>query len=86
MLRFKYCLLLILVGGCYPISVNHTGWKIKYDKEMIASKEQFLVSSVQNKKNPPNIILIVCDALGKYEVSAYGSDHVGTPQIDQIAS
>lgn len=32
----------------------------------------------------PNIIIIVADDLGKAEVSAYGSDRVATPNIDQI--
>ena len=32
----------------------------------------------------PNIIILLADDLGKYEVSAYGEDHVLTPNIDKI--
>lgn len=37
-----------------------------------------------HEQRPPNIVLIVADDLGKYEVSAYGADHLQTPHIDQI--
>ncbi len=32
----------------------------------------------------PNIIILLADDLGKYEVSAYGAEHISTPNIDQI--
>ena len=52
---------------------------------MKEGKSNFMASSkVVNKTDQPNVIVIVMDDLGKYEVSAYGEDHVLTPHIDQI--
>jgi arylsulfatase A-like enzyme len=43
-----------------------------------------LVSS--KPKRPPNIIVLVADDIGKYEVSTYGADHITTPNIDQLGA
>ncbi|MBN1199215.1 MAG: sulfatase-like hydrolase/transferase, partial [Bacteroidales bacterium] len=34
----------------------------------------------------PNVILIMADDLGKYDISTYGGTHVRTPNIDQLAA
>ena len=87
------CLAIIILGslslslpGCYPLTLNRPKWAIKWDKDLKKGKEAFLEAPVGTRSagRPPNIVLIVADDLGKYEVSAYGEDHVLTPHIDQI--
>jgi len=60
-------------------------WRIHWDKEMKKGKETFLKSSKPALNDrPPNIVILMADDLGKYEVSAYGVDHISTPNIDRI--
>lgn len=52
---------------------------------MKSGKEAYFESKLElSNPNPPNIVLIVCDDLGKYEVSSYGVDHIKTPHIDKL--
>ena len=55
---------------------------------MEEGKTSFLAASERSSEHqrPPNIIVLVADDLGKYEVSAYGAEHISTPHIDQIAA
>ena len=52
---------------------------------MMAGKLTYLEEEVP-PSDAPNVIFIVCDDLGKYEVSAYGVDHIQTPSIDRIGA
>ena len=83
-IAFASCLLLL---GC-AISTTNKKWKIEWDEELLASKSSFLDSYRESKfgENRPNVILIVADDLGKYEVSAYGAEDIQTPHIDQLAN
>jgi arylsulfatase A-like enzyme len=75
----------ILLSSCYPLTVTTRKWRIRWDKDMKKGKESFVVSSKPEVMDrPPNIIILLADDLGKYEVSAYGVDHISTPHIDQI--
>lgn len=76
----------VVLYGCYPISVTRMKWRIKWDKESKKGKEAFFTEKSSNNKSQkaPNIIILLADDLGKYEVSAYGEDHVLTPNIDKI--
>ena len=78
----------LLLIGCYPLTLNRPKWAIKWDKELEAGKDAFMQAPAarQRAERPPNIVLIVADDLGKYEVSAYGVDHISTPHIDQIGA
>ncbi len=54
---------------------------------MKKGKEEFFSKQLKPSTNkPPNVVVIVCDDLGKYEVSAYGEQHVMTPHIDQLGA
>ncbi len=76
--------------GC-SISTTSREWKIHWDKERLAEKEKFLEEKKQEEGNRahssrPNVILIMADDLGKYDVSTYGATHIQTPNIDRIAA
>lgn len=74
-----------LLFGCYPLSVTRAKWKIRWDKELKHGKEKFSKKSQSSKTDqPPNVVVIVADDLSPYEVSAYGVEHISTPNIDQI--
>lgn len=76
----------LVFSACYPLTITRAKWRIKWDKKLEKGKEAFLAAPAEARgpQRPPNIVLIVADDLGKYEVSAYGEDHVLTPHIDQI--
>ncbi len=79
---------LLLAACVYPVTTASYKWKIRWDQDKLAFKEQFLGRKPADpgKTKRPNILLIVVDDLGKYEVSAYGSETMHTPHIDKLAS
>jgi len=75
----------LLAVSCYPISVTRMKWRIKWDNDKKIGKEKYMASTFNNKVDrPPNIVILLADDLGKYEVSAYGATHISTPHIDQL--
>jgi arylsulfatase A-like enzyme len=82
-------LLLLFIGACtYPFTTATYKWKIKWDKNKLEFKEKYLAQDLpeHSEGKPPNILFIVIDDLGKFEVSAYGSVTMKTPNIDRLAS
>lgn len=79
-------ILTVFLFGCYPVSVTRMKWRIKWDKEKAKGKEAFFEDnkSKSRSQKAPNIIILLADDLGKSEVSAYGENHVLTPNIDKI--
>ena len=79
--------LAILLTGCtFPFTTATYKWKIRFDREKIAFKESWLEQELPPYSGDrlPNILFIVVDDLGKYEISAYGSETMQTPNIDQL--
>ncbi len=77
----------LLLYSCYPLTITRAKWRIKWDKDMRAGKQAYLEEQpIDTLDQPPNIIIIMADDLGKYEVSAYGADHISTPYIDQLGT
>ena len=72
----------LLISGCF-VSTYSKNWNIEWDEEAIKEKQAFL-SKINPVENQPNVIIIMADDLGKYEVSAYGAEHISTPNIDAI--
>lgn len=75
----------IFFVSCYPLSTGAIKWRIKWDKNLLAGKKEFLSATVSNTSKTPNIILIVADDLGLNDVSCYGNSSVQTPFIDDLA-
>ena len=60
-------------------------YRISWDQEKISFKQNYLAQLQPNDSlNPPNIIILMADDLGKSEVSIYGNSNVPTPNIDAI--
>ncbi len=77
-------LILLGVSSCI-VSTMSKKWNIVSDPSADAKKAE-LLASIQKKsgQGKPNIILIMADDLGKYELSAYGATSIETPNIDAI--
>lgn len=81
--------LVLTIAGCvFPFTTASYKWDIKYDKEKLAFKKNFLQKGLPpySGERPPNILLIVMDDMGKSEISCYGSTTVKTPHMDQLAA
>ena len=82
---------LLLVGlGALLVScsITRVKWRIKRDKPMESGKSAYMDAPLRSTRDsrPPNVVILLADDLGKYEVSAYGADHIATPHIDQIGA
>ncbi len=68
------------------ISTTDNIWKIEWDESLLISKAETLekLNNSTSYSDRPNVILIMADDLGKYEVSAYGAKEIETPNIDQL--
>lgn len=68
--------------------INTDGTLVKEDQKLAEGKKEFLASkpkdSIVGKKT--NIIILLADDLGKYDISLYGGKSTPTPQIDSLAA
>lgn len=76
-----------ILTSCF-LSTSNKKWDIEWDENKVNEKVKYLRSlPTNNSKQPrPNVILIMADDLGKYEVSSYGSTDIQTPNIDAIGN
>lgn len=72
--------------ACYPLTVGSIKWRITWDKKLLKEKKEFLAEQNNAQPDKPNVIILLADDLGKYEVSSYGAEHISTPNIDQIGA
>lgn len=78
---------LLFVSSCYPLTTGSIKWRINWKKDKLKEKKSFISEIKKDSlSNRPNIIILLADDLGKYEVSAYGAKHISTPNIDQIGA
>jgi hypothetical protein len=68
----------------YPHS-HHTWSAITSRFVVAAATFAFVAGSATGAERPPNIVLIVADDLGLYELGCYGQKLIKTPSIDTLA-
>jgi len=75
----------ILLVSC---SITRAKWRIKRDKTMESGKSAYIEAPLSpvEAARPPNVVILLTDDLGKYEVSTYGAAHIVTPNIDQLGA
>lgn len=68
--------------------INTDGTLIKPDAKLLEGKKEFLSEKVPTDSSfkKPNIIILLADDLGKYDISLYGGKSTPTPQIDSLAA
>lgn len=76
--------LLIVSISFIPLSAQ-VNWPIVWDSVAIQQKRNYLNSIEKTNSSKPNIILIVADDLGYFDLSVYGNPYIQTPNIDKLA-
>ena len=81
-------MLLPFLSSCYPLATGSIKWRIVWKPKHVSEKKAILdhLDNNSQEEKRVNIVLIIADDLGKYEVSSYGAKHIHTPNIDQIGN
>lgn len=81
------CIYLLLLGLALPgLAQKKTYPPVPLDAEKQSGKNSFLDQTRPGKPGKrPNIILIVADDLGKFDLSVYGNTLIQTTHIDRLA-
>ena len=89
LLRYrKYALfaVLALLLTYLLLPLTSARWTLTADAAALQAKIDLLAEPLTlPAKRPPNLVLILADDLGKYDLSLYGPAPVQTPHIDSIA-
>jgi hypothetical protein len=68
-----------------PINTDDT--LVKVDEVLAKGKRDFLAQPDSNTNHAkPNVIILLADDLGKYDISLYGGKAAPTPTIDSLAA
>lgn len=86
-LLFSGVVLLLILSACTFRPLRTDEFKIEFDQETIRRKEAFLAeSTVQtDSTRRPNIIILMADDLGYYDISHHGNPDIQTKHIDALA-
>lgn len=78
----------LLLTGCASIEVNRGPFEIIFPEKQRTEKQQVLdhLRGLELPATPPNVLLILVDDLGKYDISLYDPEGVGTPHIESLAA
>ena len=85
MITAAFLIAALLTYLLWPLSADD--FQLKWDEDALQQKREFLASvpHAGEKDSLPNILLILVDDLGVYDMSFYGGDKVATPRMDAIA-
>jgi arylsulfatase A-like enzyme len=73
--------------SCLLLPINTDNRLTQPDPKLLAGKESYLAETKTNTSTPkPNVIVLLADDLGKYDISLYGGKDVPTPNIDTLAA
>lgn len=76
---------LIPLAACLFYPTASSKYAITPDEKLTAGKKAYLDEKApQDTSRKPNVIIIIADDLGKYDLSVYGGKLVKTPYIDSI--
>lgn len=77
---------LLLAFGLIPI--HSSEWSIQFDQQAIEKKTSFLQAIPQTlpSKKKPNIVILMADDLGYFDISLHGNPHIQTKYIDALAN
>lgn len=79
----KQLILLLLLSGNVIAQKHYPA--VPVDSVLLLEKNKYF-SGLQSSTTGKNIILIVADDLGKFDLSVYGNPYIKTPHIDQLAN
>ena len=86
---FRTC---VVAGSCFLLSCNGVRidrgpFPIEPDVELMAGKMAYLdgLEKIPAGDSVPNVVLILVDDLGKYDISVYADSGVHTPVLEQLA-
>lgn len=85
MKQILFCISFVLCGNSFAQKEKYYP-PVPVDTVLLNGKKEFLEQVTSPKTDNKNIILIVADDLGKYDLSIYGNPYIKTPHIDQLAS
>src|SRR5690606_6549998 len=85
MKQILFCISFVLCGNSFTQKEKYYP-PVPVDTVLLNGKKEFLEQVTSPKTDNKNIILIVADDLGKYDLSIYGNPYIKTPHIDQLAS
>jgi arylsulfatase A-like enzyme len=78
-------LLALLSWGLWPQADSR--FEIRFDASQTAAAAEFLARPASSAvTNPPNVVLIVADDLGKHDISVYGPSPTPTPKLAALAA
>jgi len=85
--KFLRLLFIVFISVSAPIVIGaqKINWPISWDSTAIQQKKNYLNSIEKTSSSKPNVILIVADDLGYFDLSVYGNPYIQTPNIDKLA-
>lgn len=70
---------------CYGMTFAQKHYPpIPFDSTLYKAKKEYLNTPKDKNKSKMNVLLIVADDLGKFDISLYGNPYIKTPHIDQL--